>query len=89
MRSRSWWWADSGLAEANIELFTHLNGKFQLFATHELWTLNRHDPCLNAELFEGGFQFLNQSFFNLSLRIHHAPNQPFTQAANALADQIS
>ena len=78
MRSRSWWWADSGLAETNIELFTHLNGKFQLLATHELRALNRHNPGLDAELFKGGFQFLNQGFFNLSLRIHDPTDQPFT-----------
>ena len=88
MRSRSWWWADSGLAETNIELFTHLNGKFQLLATHELRALNRHNPGLDAELFKGGFQFLNQGFFNLSLRIHDPTDQPFTQAADALAHQI-
>ena len=89
MRSRSWWWADSGLAETNIELFTHLNGKFQLLATHELGTLNRHDACFDAELFEGGFQFLNQCFFNLSFCIHDPADQPFTQASDALSDQIS
>ena len=44
---------------------------------------------LDAELFEGGFQFLNQRFFNLSLCIHDPADQPFTQAADALADQIS
>ena len=48
MRSRSWWWAGSGLAETNIQLFTHLNRKFQLLATHELRALNRHNPGLDA-----------------------------------------
>ena len=89
MRSRSWWWVDSGLAETNIELFTHLDGKFKLFAAHELRALNRDDPGLDPKLFESGFQFLNQRFFNLSLRIHDPPDQPFTQAADALSDQIS
>ena len=89
MRSRSWWWADSGLAETNIELFTHLNGKFQLLATHELRALNRHDPCLDPKFFKGGFQFLDQGFFNLSLRIHDPTDQPFAKAADALAHQIS
>ena len=64
MRSRSWWWADSGLAETNIELFTHLNGKFQLLATHELRALNRHNPGLDAELFKGSLQFLNRPTTN-------------------------
>ena len=89
MRSRGWWWADSGLSETNIALFTHLDGKFQLFATHELWALNRHDSGFDSELFESGFQFLNQGFFNLSLRIHHPSDQPLTQSADALANHIS
>ena len=51
--------------------------------------LNRHNPGLDAELFKGGFQFLNQGFFNLSLRIHDPTDQPFTQSADALAHQFS
>ena len=89
MRFHSWCWADSGLAETNITLFTHLNGKFQLFATHELWSLNRNDPRFDPEFLEGGFQLLNQGFFNLSFCIHDPPNQSFTQSADALADHVS
>ena len=89
MRSRSWWLADSGLAETNIEFFTHLDGQLQLLATHELRALNRHNPGLDAELFKRGFQFLNQGFFNLGLCIDHPADQPFTQAADALANQFS
>ena len=89
MRSRSWWWADSGLAKTDIEFFTHLDGQLQLLATHELRPLNRHNSGLDAELFEGSFQFLDQGFFNLSLRIHDPADQPFTQSADALTDQVS
>lgn len=89
MRSRSFWWVDSGLAETNITLFTHLYRKFQLFATHELWSLNRNDPSFDPELLEGGFQFLNQGLFDLGLCIDHPSNQPFTQSADALANDVS
>ena len=89
MTFHSWCWADSGLAETNITLFTHLNGKFQLFATYKLWSLNRNDPRFDPEFFEGGFQLLNQGFFNLSFCIHDPPNQAFTQSADALADHVS
>ena len=60
-----------------------------MLTSDQLRALYGDDPGFDPEIPKRGFEFLDQCFFNLRLRIHDSADQPLSKGADALTHHIA